>query len=65
MSKENMHVSIAEIYNASEKILDFINSLNTNDEVEVIATRTKISHLCNYIKYHDKLLHDELFPECE
>lgn len=62
---EKMHISIAEIFYAVEKISDCFASLNINDEVAIIATRTKIIQLCNYIKYHDKLLHDELFPECE
>ena len=65
MNKESMHISIAEIYNAAENISDLLSPLNTNDEIEVIGTRTKIIQLCNYIKYLDKLLHDELFPECE
>lgn len=65
MNKEKMHISIAEIYKAAENISDLLSTLNTNDEVVVIGTKTKIIQLCNYIQFCDKLLHDELFPECQ
>ena len=65
MNKEKMHISISEIYHAAENISDLLSALNTNDEVVVIGTKTKIIQLCNYIQFCDKLLHDELFPISE
>ena len=62
MNIEKMHICISEIYHAAENISDLLCTLNTNDEVAVIGTKTKINQICNYIQVCDKLLHDELFP---
>lgn len=61
MNKDVKHVAIAEIYRAVDKIRDFTNTLiNATDE-----DKRSIMLLCEYIQSCDKILHDELYPECK
>lgn len=61
MNKDKTHIAIAEIYKAADKIRDFTNTLINASEEE----KHSIIMYCDYIQNCDKLLHDELFPECE
>lgn len=61
MNKDKTHIAIAEIYKAADKIRDFTNTLINASEGE----KNLIIMYCDYIQNCDKLLHDELFPECE
>lgn len=61
MNKDKTHIVIAEIYKAADKIRDFTNTLINASESEKLS----IIMYCDYIQNCDKLLHDELFPECE
>lgn len=61
MNKDTTHIAIAEIYKAADKIRDFTNTLINASETE----KHSIIMYCDYIQSCDKLLHDELFPECE
>lgn len=61
MNKDVKHVAIAEIYKAADKIRDFTNTLiNAADE-----EKRTISIYCDYIQSCDKIIHDELYPDCK
>lgn len=60
MNEDVKHVAIAEIFKEAEKIRDFANTLTNASEAEKHA----IIMYCDYIQICDKLLHDELYPNC-
>lgn len=61
MDKEKVHISIAEIYKATDNIKDMANSwaAGDRDTPEYLS----IYRLCDYIQALDKILHDEIFQK--
>ena len=61
MDKEKVHISIAEIYKATDNIKDMSNSWAAGDRET--PEYLSIYRLCDYIQALDKILHDEVFPK--
>lgn len=63
MDKNKVHISIAEIYKATDNIKDMANSWAAGDRET--PEYLSIYRLCDYIQILDKILHDEIFPKCQ
>lgn len=63
MNKEKVHISIAEIYKATDNIKDMANSWASGDRET--PEYVSIYRLCDYIQSLDKILHDEIFQKSQ
>ncbi len=63
MDKNKIHIIVAEIFNTTNKIEVTAQQWDVRDSNSIQFL--EILENCQYLKSLDKLLHDELFPDCK